>query len=43
LTVADIGYAVVHEEGQVGTEGAVGVFIAVVVLGGIELDFTVGG
>ena len=40
MTVADIGYAVVHAEGQAGTAGAVGVFVAVVVLGGIELDFT---
>lgn len=40
MTVADIGYAVAHAEGQVGTEGAVGIFVAVVVLGSIELDFT---
>ena len=40
MTVADIDYAVAHAEGQVGTEGAVGIFVAVVVLGSIELDFT---
>ena len=43
LAVADIGYAVAHAESQAGTAGAVGVFVAVVVLGGIELDFTAGG
>ena len=40
MTVADIGYAVAHAEGQVGTEGAVGIFVEGVVLGSIELDFT---
>ncbi len=43
LAVADIGYAVAHAEGKAGTAGAVGVFVAVVVLGSIELDFTAGG
>ena len=40
MTVADIGCAVAHAEGQVGTEGVMGIFVAVVVLGSIELDFT---
>ena len=43
LAVADIGYAVAHAEGKAGTAGSVGVFVAVMVLGGIELDFTTGG
>ena len=43
LAVADIGYAVAHAEGKAGAAGAVGVFVAVVVFGGIELDFTAGG
>ena len=40
MTVADISYAVAHAEGQVGTEGAVGIFVAVVVLSSIKLNFT---